>query len=853
MGNGTQTILEIIPHDLDPLVIDMSVSDTSTPYIGVAGSLLLHEEKRLQMQYQQGPPGMGGGVTSSFAPLVPIDLLIIIKADSRQDMFSAYNALQKACERGGMIRLRPEYVDAGAEDTYYHYVPSSPPKVRSGKGNRWDAAPKSDKKHTLYVEVRLMTQPLATSDPDNLTALVSSVTLDNDSGNYVDILAGDLRGTGAALLKIGVAPASSQDLGRVILFRRSVKSGEGFVNLVCRYEAESGEASDAWGQVTDASRYGSAYMRLSPLPGSTGSTHKIRFTINNPESHKGRFAVFGVCYDNSGESGAWAHRVELVVGETVVQSGKQYNAGHFFTWNLLYCGEFELPPTELNDNAGYGESVYLDWHAQKVSGGGAFNLDALLVVFVGDSDAGQALDLFSGTDRGVSAGETLVAERFYKRGEPKEAVFVAASGGFARVPDIVPRGQFITLDPTRDHRLFMLQERWTGVIFKDDFEGYEGICYVLIDGLDEGWAFWEPTGNTAEHQTGYYAEGFGGILLKGDEASATLEEGSKFSDYAPNWNLDRGFGDGDFFCIVSHIDTPNTCGFSLVAIQESGTDYYTQTKTPGSVWGFNLLKKSAFSVVGSPSWEKIRKIGLYMEANGYSNELHLDALRLEKADPDDSSVSNATGKIWDFQPAGGAWTITKDVSGADATLACLDTESDVIKAAWVHETLGATRFRYRARVMAKRDEGMIGLHWHGDFSGSGNEEGYAALISIQHNSIYVREYSAGAFTSKDSMVSSFEVDTWYVVGVVAEGSTYSIYVAPASDLSQDDDVYSYEYKYIEFADATFSSGKVGVLSISTLGRFDKVKAEALTNRVQVNDDITVDVNALFRAMVPFGE
>jgi hypothetical protein len=277
---------------------------------------------------------------------------------------------------------------------------------------------------------------------------------------------------------------------------------------------------------------------------------------------------------------------------------------------------------------------------------------------------------------------------------------------------------------------------------------------------------------------------------------------------------------------------------------------------PSNGWAFIAWKRSEMNDEDGVSSEivKVTVSAVLNTVSGTQTVYTLDAIRIEKADPDDANNPNATGDQWDFQPVGGYWTITEDVSGAGATLACLDVESGVEKAALIDETTPAD-VRFRARVMAKRDTGYAGIVWRAgnDTLTEGAEDCYAALLDIANDDLLVREYASGSATQLDNPSFTCAVDTWYVVGVIAKGSTFYVYATAASNLSDDDDVFSTSYLLATVTDSTLTSGKCGVMSISTLGRFDDVKLVSLQDRVIPADTLALEGKAIFRTIAPFCE
>ena len=233
MSGGTGSTLTINPTGLSALTMDLTgggpAADT-TPYIVPLQTLDFHEEDRWRYVYSEAPPGEGGEMVGQYGPLVPVSFWVIIRTPTRGELIVAYNDLARALmnAKGGTIKYKPEDAPDTAQDTYYHYLSSSPPELVKREGNRWDAPAGASGMFTLVVMVEFRTQPIATSDPDNPVALTElSVTLQNwyDAGesqsNKVEITAANLKGSMPALLRLLVRPGSNQSAGRLIIFTRN--------------------------------------------------------------------------------------------------------------------------------------------------------------------------------------------------------------------------------------------------------------------------------------------------------------------------------------------------------------------------------------------------------------------------------------------------------------------------------------------------------------------------------------------------------------------------------------------------------------------------------------------------------
>jgi len=862
MTHGTGSTLTINPKGLTVLTMGLEGSEPytgSSPYIVPLQTLDLHIERRWQIIYDQQTGGEGGEAVSEFGPLVPVSFWVIIKESTREDMIDAYNDLAQAAmnKKGGTIAYKPENLGAGVLTTYYHYVQSAPPRVVDRPANRWDAAAKSDGYYTLTVEVELQTQPLATSDPDSpetLTDLATTIQnwVDPSEGytNRVTVQNTAVKGTMPALVRIMARPGSGQYLGRLIMFTRDEGALTTFAAI---YEAEQASAiypSVAWTDISDSDRGEGHYMRCLPATAANGVAQGLRFTITNPDDHKGRFAVFGVGYD---AGGVWTHQVKVKVGN-IIQTGKDdWEAESVHAWQLIYAGEFELPPVPLSDvETAYAEGPYLDWYSSRASGSSEFRLDAIILVYIaGSTLSPTALDVPCADEDGVTNSEKLLVENFPDDyGIIRELAHVVAQSDedFKRALALAPRGDFVMLDPTKDTLITFIQEQTGGnTILDDDFSSYKYDRWMPINDMEDDTEWTGGGSNDAVN----YCEGDQGIELEIPMPSDTM--------YTDSIDLSKEgrFSTSDFSVIAVRPKTGDEAAIALYTYFFTSVGNYYKVELanpPAAGWNFITTKKSAFAATGSPDWSSVAPYLQGTTGVAVTRYCTFDHWRLEKADPDDADNPNATGIQWDFQPVGGHWTITEDITSAGATLACLDTETNVEKAALIDETT-PNDIQFRARVMAKKTNGYAGIVWRAgdDTLTEGTEDCYVAYIDPANDQMLIGAYANGVYGSSSSPAFTCDADTWYVIGVIAKGTAHLIYAAAASALSDDDDVFSSDYLRGEFTDGTLASGKCGVMSYNTLGRFDETKLVSLRDKMIPSDEITLEGKAIFRTIAPFRE
>jgi len=877
MTHGTGSTLILHPKGGTVITFNLSASTVSvTTYTMIvdAGRLDLNEEARYQWVYDQNRTG--GRVAGNTVQLVPVTFSVIIKATSSDYRKAAYRVLQQAVmnKRGGTLQYKPEGAVVGTLDTYYHYVASKPPRLLDEPGNRWDSDADADGFYSLQVDVELATQPFATSDPDNpIDLLDGPLALSNwytygVYTNRLSITAGlatVLQGSLPALVRLLITPASGQRLGRVIVFQRSDEDGT-LANLVTVYEAEDATTvppTSAWSEIVDADRGGGKYVRCLPNFDANGVAHGLKFTLTHPGDGKGRFAVFGIGYDDGASAGIWTHQVKLYSGNIAQTGDDDYYASLTQSWQVIFAGEFELPLSDLSDlTTGYDVGPYLEWYSTRASGASEFRLDAIVLVWVSDSlgpdGEGTALDVVcdDADDNALTGGveypdKLLIENLTGLAGVVTGRAYVAASDNdIARVLNTAPRGDFIELEPGHDHLLVFIQERATGPLFTDDFENYISVYIKSLDTFDNvsGWTYSNFTLNTAG-----YVEGTGKAQItfdvpKLDHKTVDLDLES-----------DDRFTDADF--IVLFVDASFVDDFDSFVIAFLSSDisyYYATVDSIAGGYNFITIKKSDFVEQSSPDLSKIKKLEFIFypkDPCGHAITLRLDYLRIEKADPDNANVPNATGDVWNFQPEAGAWTITEDITedSPGATLACFDVDAGVEKVALLDKNI-PNDIRLRARVYDKTFSGTVGVLWRAgeDCLTEGTEDGYALTVGAGGNHVSVVRYDNGTPTTLYTTGMDIDSGRWYTLGVESKDDEHRVYAALSSTLLYDDSkVFEGDYLKKSLTDATYSSGDVGFLSQSTLGRFDDVVIESIEDKVVPADQITVSGQVVFRTIAPF--
>lgn len=870
MSKGTGSTLILRPTGKTAITFNLTTATagvTTYTYIVDLGRVDFAEEDRYKWAYEQ--TRLGGRVVGSDLALVPVKFPVIIKAASVDYRKEAYRVLQEALmnRRGGTLQYKPEGSDESVLSTYYHYVSSAPPRVLDAAGNRWDSGKTADGFYTIQIDIELQTQPLATSDPDNPVEIIASQTVDNwkrtGLSNQIAVNATALQGSFPALVRLIMEPWSGQNLGRVTMFKRGSEDGT-LTNLVSVYEAIAATEiypSIAWNQAA-TTIYPTDGRTCSPTEEGNGDTNGLRFTILNPQDCKGRFAVFGLGYDPSGELETWTHQVKLVSGNVSQEGADTYFATELAAWGLIYVGEFELPITELSAvTTGYDAGPYLDWYSTRHSGTSEFTLQALVLVWVSDAlgadGDGTALDVVCNDETGVISPERVLIENFTQYGRILERGYVMVNDNdIKRVLKTAPRGDFIELDPAQNHVLVFMQERASGyTVLSDDFESYEATRYLPIVTMEtsEDWIL-----TAMGRSTDIIVEGESSLFI-----TTSGEITAKSSPLTQDFNADGRFNDPDYIVLAVYVEDIDVFDYIQLRLCVDDSNYfYHYVFDTDAVTGWNSIavKKSDFLLEGNPTWATISYVYFYKYI-GASSDIGLDYLRIEKADPDNSAAPNPTGTVWDFNS--NMWTITDDVTADNAgnTLACLDSGA-ALRLALLDATIPQD-VEITARVMAKKyNGGKVGLAFRMDYPESltpGSEQGYLACLLTTSNTLAVYTYTSGSITATLSSEFDCEPDRMYTIGIRVKTKgyfglldQYDVYAALSSALDYDDTlVFDGENHVITGADFTDHVGTVGVVSSGTLGRCDTFTVKSITDKVYYEDQLRVEGKAIFRTISPF--
>jgi hypothetical protein len=769
MSNGENTILKIRPYGLSALTIDAglaAVFSGTTPYLTPVQTVRLHEEQRLQVQYPDGNAG-AGQTWHAYTPLVPVDLVVVIKAETRAGLVDAYEDLARACmnRHGGLIQYKP---DGASTSTYYHYIQSAPPKLRDESDNRWDAAAKSDGYYTMALDVSLMTRPYGTGEPDSPTAITfggnistqlehepyvidSYEPFDTDESSAF-VPASQLSGHLPPLLRLRVVDkmdylGDTDLLGRVILFAISGESGDtDFDNFSPFYDAEDATGLDPafWYEVSENTAFGDAFLRCAPKGDSPNEIeHVLEFGLSNMDMLTGRFAVFGIARDVSGRAGAWKHHVDLrLYSESgndepvILYQGDQFATDTFFSWHLLYAGEVDYPPVTLGrfSDGEIFTGLKLAWHSKRETGAVAwFDLDGVLLVPVHNEDeASTVIEILEGFGESGDTEAALVENlptakgEFFQRAYSIDAPPYDAGTGSWSINDsdawdlvggmrrpLAVRGRVFRLDPYKDHKIFgvcqIAKEAMTYLgKYSDDFSTYELEYWLSLGTLEDETEATEYTLTGGSHVKIVHGGGMG-------ESASSSEVG-----YPRDLTVGN-LGDNDWVFAAAiwwDGETPAASISVKFYTREGATrdqDSYTCTLVSGgslvSGWNFVTAKKSDFTVAsGSPDWAHVVRYSVIVESTTASgSEYIIEHPRIEFRN-EAYNYPQPAGH-WQFSTEDGAWAIVKDQ--ATAALACLNPGANA-RFAMFGSGYVFKPFTLRARVKTVGWDGYAGLYLAGD-------------------------------------------------------------------------------------------------------------------------------------------
>ncbi|MCL4295705.1 MAG: hypothetical protein KJ077_08255 [Anaerolineae bacterium] len=206
---------------------------------------------------------------------------------------------------------------------------------------------------------------------------------------------------------------------------------------------------------------------------------------------------------------------------------------------------------------------------------------------------------------------------------------------------------------------------------QEPFDGYGGSTVVPLESL--WWLYLDQLDSTAAWaETGGHTLSASSPLIEGPAAlKVTAVGGSEFSDtlykvYSPVLDLstEERFTDNDYVMMAIYALAGALSG-GPVTVNLSFVDKTAAPRTlfqsPGfdlsAGWNYIKFKKDDFTAIddevtpATPNWNHITQIEIGIESSNVlsapNNYFTVDDLRIVKADPDDATTYNDTGKGWD--------------------------------------------------------------------------------------------------------------------------------------------------------------------------------------------------------------
>jgi hypothetical protein len=327
--------------------------------------------------------------------------------------------------------------------------------------------------------------------------------------------------------------------------------------------------------------------------------------------------------------------------------------------------------------------------------------------------------------------------------------------------------------------------------FSDDFSVYGGSTISALEKLN-----WLKIGTMESNETwadgsfsfsnNFVIEGLTSILGDAHDLGASHYYMTLKFTKSIDLSSEGRFTDNDYVLLVFHSDRTLTNGLSFIFAStgfEMDNSFQTIYVLPINA-GYNFIKilKSEFSITGTPSWATIERIYITSQVETSDFIPYFDDLRIVKADPDDATTFNDTGRAWDF-PAG-VWHIydgnrpgepSKKFSlgqiesgGADICLA-------------MPPLAQVTNGKMSAGVYIKGANSRAGLAFRIADPTANSEDFMAAILDTAADKVYLTQWEAGglaAATVNYVNDPSFEVATlttyWTNSGLAtfAKSTTY---------------------------------------------------------------------------------
>ena len=353
-------------------------------------------------------------------------------------------------------------------------------------------------------------------------------------------------------------------------------------------------------------------------------------------------------------------------------------------------------------------------------------------------------------------------------------------------------------------------------IVADNFASYENNWWMPM-------AMFEPSETRSADGNGY-SWGAYDKRVEGDECGRAIgPTTSQQWVYNPMDLSSNGkFTEDDFVCLYIYCDAPiNTPDVIILIFIDDGWfrygyDPYGWGDLPAGA-SFLFPKKSDAYISAGANWATIRYVS---HTADHLTTSYIDCCRCERADPDDAAKPNATGRSWDFQPNTARWTITNDVTGFDASLACIDCSSGEKSAMYMAQEIKTEFFLLTSVIQAKLEAGEVGVWFNLSDMTAASEDGYAFILDTVGNTAKLWKYAAGARTEKASYSITIDPDINYYVAISKNYDNIVCFVSAT-------EANLYDMAVANYTDPSpLTGGSIGFVCLDTLGRFNDLRVYA---------------------------
>lgn len=848
MGSGADSTLILHPEGLSDISFDLTGAVARTGgYVVNLNTLRLNEDKRLEIAYSEGPNVEGGEAISSSSPLVPVTFTVIVYGMTSAIMIQKVETLLAAVTnvKGGTLEYKPDNLGDSVRSTFYHYVQSSPPRPRE----RWDRGAHDSGLYRMQVDVALQTQPFATSDPASPVSVLAASTLYNqDDGvdGHATVLAANIRGTEPALAQLRIRNIISGTWAAIqkLWYARRTEGALANFSPILEDGAPDTDSSVHWSTESDTTRRSNTFQRYAPPEAANDLWSSLYYIISSITDHEGKAAVAVVCRSLAEGREDWDLKAALQVANVLVETDIK-NVTTVGMWTVCILGELDIPPTPISNDESYAIKLYLYLRRNTGDENSAIDIDFVQLLYVDEYP--QQITI---PDAGFTSDYKLLLENF-----DKELCHVVDQSSLALEKVAEPLCPLLKLRSGVDNRIDFIWERRTFPM-EDDFEDYEAWHWLKVADFETD-ETWSEASGTWTADTVHYVEG-----SQGWKGIVSNEIAMSCQFVSLDLEIEGRFTDDDFVYVAFYTpDTPGPTKITSIRIrfQTSTGNSYDFSKDYDSLSaGWNYLKwlKSDAGEVGSPDWSNITLICVLFYCLYGSSEGTFDDLRIVRADPDDATKGNDTGDVWDFMLD--RWHIY-ELDSTDKTLGCLDNTAGLEQVALIYEE-PPTNIKFLAQVRAKRDDGEVGLVFRGG-GAAGSEEMAAFFVDTTNDQLELRKWTAGSPSDIASAVSqTVAPDTDYWLGVWLIEDRVRCYFGTSKVDIWDDENEEFVISARKFdvtstlfaSGGPLASGRAGLLSIGTLGRFDDVELYGLAGHVP-GDRVQVEAKAIYQTIYPFRE